>query len=474
MAGRFGDYEVLAELGRGGMGTVYKARQDSTGRVVAVKTLDMMMGMSQNARERFLNEARAMAKLRHRNIVTVYEVGEAKGVPFLVMEYVEGKPLSEIIKRKLPGDRRVVTWMIKIAEAVQHAHEHGIIHRDLKPGNVMIDAQGEPVVMDFGLAKDLVANAQLTMTDEIVGTPSYMSPEQVKGAPVDARSDVFSLGSLLYSLLTGEPPFRGPAASVMFQVAEKDPEPPSRLDPDVWPDLEIICLKAMRKLPEERYPTAEALAEDLRAFLGEEPVRARPEGVLTMAFRLCCREKKKAAVGLGCGLAIIITAILLSLGSRKPAGAGGDRLLPGQRFEEAADAYQKVAADAARQDMAKRLLDLRTKGAGTLAGGKRIPVVLRSGARATVCSMDRTATVLADAAGMVAAHAWESLDKNDVYAIYKACVENPTAQDRLGLGALCLVLGMKTEAGREFTEAERLDPATKSVADSLTALQLAR
>jgi len=310
MAAKFGQYDIIEKLGEGGMGTVHKARYVPSGRIVALKRLTGFGAFSKDARERFMVEARAMARLRHRNIVAVHEVDQVQSVPFFAMDYVNGRSLLDIIREEVPDERRAARWMAKIALAVDHAHNRGIIHRDLKPANVIIDADDEPVVMDFGLAKDILTDIKLTAADEIVGTPSYMSPEQVNGQPLDARSDVFALGAILYSLLTAEAPFKGPISVVMFKVAHKDPEAPSQINADVSPAMETICLKAMRKAPEDRYESAAAMAEDLGAFLTETRIKARPESRVASMFRAIGRRKPALVSALLCALLGIGGALL--------------------------------------------------------------------------------------------------------------------------------------------------------------------
>ena len=272
----FGDYEILAKIGQGGMGAVYKARHATSGRTVALKVISSAAVLSETSRARFLAEARSMARFRHSNIVTLYEVSEVNRTPFLAMEFIEGRPLSEILAERIPDTRPVTTWMLTITNALAHAHAAGIIHRDLKPSNVMINHRGEAVVMDFGIAKDVGADMGMTATGQIIGTPAFMAPEQCEGKPVDFRSDVFSLGGILYMLLTGRPPFTGPSsAAIMLKVIEEDPDPPSRLLPAVNKTLEAICLKALRKDPAERYQSAEAMCADLSAFMVGSGVMAR-------------------------------------------------------------------------------------------------------------------------------------------------------------------------------------------------------
>jgi len=314
MPTKFGRYDVVKKLGQGGMGAVYMARNRTSGRTTALRVMTYGHGLSPQRRERFVREAQAMAKLRHRNIVSIHEVSEASGVPYIAMDYVDGRSLTEALKEGIPSQERALVWMTKIVSAVAHAHRRGIIHRDLKPSNVLIDEEGEPMVVDFGLAKDLLSELRLTTTGQIIGTPHYMSPEQVRGSRLDARSDVFALGGILYALLTGHPPFSGDTtAVVMGKVLRDDPEPPSQLNPEVNRDLETICLKAMRKDPEGRYQTAEAMLEDLNAFLTGLRIKAKPETRGPRLLRGLGRRKARTAAVLLCTAIVIVasTAVLL-------------------------------------------------------------------------------------------------------------------------------------------------------------------
>jgi len=322
MPSMFGQYEILEKLGQGGMGTVYKARQSATGRIVALKILHLAESMSDRSRTRFLQEARAMARLRHRNIVSAYEVDEARGSPYIAMELIEGRSLSDLVKKSPPPERKAAAWLLKIASAVQHAHEAGIIHRDLKPGNIIIDRHDEPMVMDFGLAKDLVADTELTMTGDLVGTPAYMSPEQVQGRPIDARADVFALGAIMYTVLTGKLPFEGSRASVLFQVANRDPVDPCQVTPKLSKDLETICLTAMRKTPKERYQSAGEMAADLSAFMTRTSIKARPEPKCRKFLRRGGMKRLVAGSAL-LALIVLVLVLLPRLASRVPTSPGG-------------------------------------------------------------------------------------------------------------------------------------------------------
>lgn len=311
---RLGDYELLEEVARGGMGVVYKARQTSLDRIVAVKMIrDSALARPEDV-ARFQSEAAAAARLRHPNIVAIHEVGQHAGRHFFSMDYIEGSSLAEIARESPLAQSAAAALVITIAEAVQAAHDHGILHRDLKPSNVLIDAQGQPHVTDFGLAKRLEGDSQLTGSEQILGTPAYMPPEQARGVhqQIGLPSDVYALGAILYELLTGQPPFRGdsPVATIR-QVLESEPVSPRRLNPAVSRDLETICLKCLEKEPGRRYPTARALVDELDRFVRGMPIQARPLGFQARAWRWCRRNPAPA-------LALLL---LLALAVGGPAAA---------------------------------------------------------------------------------------------------------------------------------------------------------
>ena len=275
----FGDYELVEEIARGGMGVVYKARQVSLNRIVALKMILAGDFSSAVTVQRFQTEAEAAARLAHPNIVPIYEIGTHEGQHYFSMRFVEGGTLTQALAGKKFESRRAAELMVKVARAVHHAHQHGILHRDLKPGNILLDPAGEPLVADFGLAKILEHDSALTQSAMVMGTPSYMAPEQAAGhtKQLSTVADVYSLGAVLYELLTGRAPFRGPTPTeTMRQVMEVDPERPRHLNSAVDRDLETICLKCLEKDPQRRYGSAEALAEDLERWLRGEPVLARP------------------------------------------------------------------------------------------------------------------------------------------------------------------------------------------------------
>jgi serine/threonine protein kinase len=301
----FGDYELLAEIGRGGMGVVYRARQISLGRIVALKVLLRGEHASSGDIARFLHEAAAAAALDHPHITPVYEVGEQEGQPYFSMKYVEGTTLSRRLLDGPIGPREAAALLAPVCRAVAAAHAGGILHRDLKPSNILIDRDGVPLITDFGLAKRTSDGgdrdegmASLTQTGAILGTPSYMAPEQAAGrrGAVGVTTDVYSLGAILYQMLTGRPPFQAatPFDTVML-VLEQDPLPPRLLNPQADPDLEMIALKCLQKPQELRYQSAAALADDLEAFLANEPISARLTNLSGIISRML-RETHHAAV----------------------------------------------------------------------------------------------------------------------------------------------------------------------------------
>jgi WD40 repeat protein len=304
---RLADYELLAEIGRGGMGVVFKARHVRLNRVVALKMILGGMLARADDLQRFDTEAAAAAQLQHPGIVALYEVGCHQGQPYFSMEYVAGSSLAQrVVPGPLPG-RQAATYLEKTARAVHYAHGRGILHRDLKPANVLLDESDQPKITDFGLAKVLQMDSGQTRTGAVIGTPSYMAPEQAAARKdLGPACDVYGLGAVLYELLTARPPFRGESAlATLSLVADADPVPPRLLNPKAEPDLETICLKCLEKEPARRYPTAQALADDLRRFLGGEPITARRVGVAGRAVKWCRRKPAAAAL-----LAVSAAALL--------------------------------------------------------------------------------------------------------------------------------------------------------------------
>ncbi len=310
---RIPGYEVEAVLGRGGMGVVYKARHLRLKRPVAVKMLLAGAYADPQERARFQREAEAIAGLRHANVVQVYDVGDHEGRPYFTMEFVEGGGLDQKLAGTPQPAREAAALVATLAEAVEVAHQGGIVHRDLKPANVLLTADGTPKISDFGLARRLEGEAGLTQSGVIVGTPSYMAPEQAQGKTLamGPAVDVYALGAILYEMLTGRPPFRGETASdTVFQVIYQEPVSPSRWNAKVPRDLETICLKCLHKDPQRRYVSAAALGEDLRRFLQGEAIAARPEGWRERLVRWLRRRPALVVAVMG----ILLLAVTLSGG----------------------------------------------------------------------------------------------------------------------------------------------------------------
>jgi tetratricopeptide (TPR) repeat protein/predicted Ser/Thr protein kinase len=304
----FGDYELLEEIARGGMGVVYRARQKSLDRIVAVKLLLSGSLSGDDLIRRFKMEAVSAGSLHHPNIVAIHEVGIHDGQHFLVMDFVSGPNLSDLVRdQPLPGER-AATYVKTIAEAIHSAHEKGVLHRDLKPSNVLIDENDEPRVSDFGLARQIDGDSSLTLSGQMLGSPNYMPPEQAAALhqKVGRWSDVYGLGAILYHLLTGRPPFQGATISdTVHQVLNNEATSPRLVNPDVPVDLETICLKCLEKDPEQRYQTAEELAAELGRFLRDEPIEAVPVRGLERLARWCGRNPVVASLA----AAVVVTAL---------------------------------------------------------------------------------------------------------------------------------------------------------------------
>jgi len=309
----FGDYELLEEIAQGGMGVVYKARQLTVNRLVALKMIRPGELISPSAVQRFRNETEAAARLDHPNIVPIYEVGDHDGSPYFSMRLFEAGNLAQALGDRLWPLRPTAELMLKAARAVHYAHQHGILHRDLKPANLLLDARGDPHVTDFGLAKLTEKDVTLTQSQMILGTPAYMAPEQAAGQAkqLTTAADVYGLGAILYRMLTGQPPFDGDnQMELLRRVQEEDPVRPDQLNSKVDRDLQTICLKCLEKAPDRRYSSAEAMAEDLAHWLAGEPIAARPVSARERFWRWC--RRKPVVAGL------IGTVLIISV-----AGSGG-------------------------------------------------------------------------------------------------------------------------------------------------------
>ncbi|MBI2920105.1 MAG: protein kinase [Planctomycetes bacterium] len=379
-----GKYEIIGEIGRGGMGVVYKARHPGLDRVVAVKTL-LSPGSPEHL-ERFQREARSAARMgKHPNLVQVHDVGEEGGIFYFTMEFVEGRGFDREIHEEKPPPRRVAQVVEQVARGLAHAHAEGVVHRDLKPSNVLIDATGRPLLTDFGLAKEVGAGSSVSVAGQVLGTPAYMSPEQAEGKleQVHERSDVYGLGTVLYEGLTRKPPFEGQGnIEILRKVTGQEPVAPSRLATGIPRDLEVICLKCLSKRAEDRYESAAALADDLQRFLDNEPILARP---IPWTVRLARRARKNVPiVVLGAtAAALLVTGSLVTL-----------RLVR-EREDKQREKARLEAATAAAEAKRARVEEAVRGARGALEKGERAlrpDVVALSGQAADRAVFDAAAT----------------------------------------------------------------------------------
>jgi serine/threonine protein kinase len=368
-------YQVLGVLGRGGMGVVYKAHHLALDRTVALKVILGGDHASGEQRARFVTEAQAVAHLLHPNIVQIYEIGETQGLPYFSLEYVDGGSLDQEV-RGVPQDPRWSAALVEtIARAMHAAHQSAIIHRDLKPSNILLTRDGMPKITDFGLAKRLESDSGQTRTGSVMGTPSYMAPEQAWGrnSEVGPHADLYSIGAILYTLITGRPPFQGTSAlETLEQVRTQEPIPPSRLQPKLQRDLETICLKCLQKEAEKRYESAEDLADDLRRFLHGEPIQARPISAPERLWRLARRNPRVA------GLAASVLFLLVAVASISSTYAAilsrkNEELRLISESEKDARLKAEASVKEAFQQNGSNLETLRTLGRLALEDLKAVP-----------------------------------------------------------------------------------------------------
>jgi serine/threonine protein kinase/Tfp pilus assembly protein PilF len=352
-----GDYELLKEIGRGGQGVVYRARQKSLNRTVALKVIGLGRWATTPHLKRFRHEAEAAASLEHPQIVPIYEIGESDGSCYFSMKFIEGGQLDEVVRQKAMSTRRAAELLVKIARTVHFAHEHGILHRDIKPGNILLDRHGEPHLTDFGLARLIEQESTVTNSFDVLGTPSYMSPEQAAGhaKELTPAADVYALGAVFYQMLTGEPPFAGGTTyETIRMVLETEPRNPRLRNPKVNVDLATICLKCLEKDPKKRYTTALELAEDLEHWLRHEPIRARRTGFFTHGRKWLQRNPTTAiSVASLAGLVAAVGVIILKSDLFRPPPTTGIAVLPFENLSE--DKGNAYFAEAIQDEILTRL-----------------------------------------------------------------------------------------------------------------------
>lgn len=335
-----GRYQVLRMLGKGGMGVVYKVLDEKIQRVVALKLLSAKDKCTLEAIQRFVSEARSMARLRHKNIVRVYDNGIHEGLPYFTMDFVEGKELQKCLDNIKP--RTAMRWIVSVCEAVHYFHQLGLIHRDLKPSNIMIGDSGEPVLMDFGIARDETSRSVLTAAGQSIGTPAYMAPEQARGIvdKIDQGTDVYGLGAILYEMLTRRPPFIGAPMQVLYKVCNEDPPSVLSINPQVPKDIVTIVDKAMAKEKIFRYDTAEEMASDIRRYLEGLRIHAQPPSLAMRMLRKLRQNRTYAYLGLACSVLLIFLTSMLWYSHHQAAVGRANKIR--QNLEEAA-AFMKNA-----------------------------------------------------------------------------------------------------------------------------------
>jgi TolB-like protein/Tfp pilus assembly protein PilF/predicted Ser/Thr protein kinase len=352
-----GDYELLEEIGRGGQAVVYRARQKSLNRIVALKVIGFGHWETTPHLKRFRHEAEAAASLEHPQIVPIYEIGESDGSCYFSMKFVEGGQLAEVLKRESMSTQRAAELLAKIARTVHFAHQHGILHRDIKPGNILLDRQGEPHLTDFGLARLLEQESTITHSSDVLGTPSYMSPEQAAGRTKEltAATDVYSLGAVFYQMLTGEPPFAGETTYETIRlVLESEPRNPRLRNTKIDRELSTICLKCLEKDPKRRYSSALALAEDLEHWLKHEPIQARRTGVIARGKKWLQRNPTAAGiVALSLALIAAVGVIVWKTDLFRRPPTAGIAVLPFENLSN--DREDTSFADGIQDDLLTKL-----------------------------------------------------------------------------------------------------------------------
>lgn len=353
----FGDYEVQEEIGRGGQGVVYRARQKSLNRTVALKIIGFGHWATEAHLKRFRREAEAAARLEHPGIVPIHEVGERDGSCYFSMKFVEGGQLDQVVGREPMSPRSAVELIAKVVRTVHYAHEHGILHRDIKPGNILLDAKGEPHLTDFGLARLVETESTVTHTLEVLGTPSYMAPEQAVGnnSALTAATDVYALGAVLYQLLTGHLPFAGGTTYETIKLLlDTEPRQPRAWNPKIDHDLSTICLKCLEKDPQRRYSSALALAEDLGRWLKHEPIVARHAGIITRGKKWARRNPTSAVLAASsAALAVAVGWIVWNSKLTQSPITTGIAVLPFENLSE--DKEHVFFADGVQDDILTKL-----------------------------------------------------------------------------------------------------------------------
>ena len=359
MLGELGDYELLEEAGRGGQGVVFRARQKSLNRTVALKVIGLGWWATKAHIKRFRVEAEAAASLDHPGIVPIYEIGECDGACYFSMKFVEGGQLDEVVEREPISIGRSIELVARLARTVHYTHEHGVLHRDIKPGNILLDAQGEPLLTDFGLARLVESESTVTRTLEVMGTPAYMAPEQAAGetAKLTKATDIYGLGAVLYRLLTGHPPFVGGTSYETIRLLlETEPRQPRLWNPKIDRELSTICLKCLEKDPQKRYSSALVLAEDLEHWLKHEPIQAKRSGFFTHA-RKWVRRKPAIAALIVSLIALAATSwIALKTELIPPLVTNGIAVLPFENLSH--DPNNEYFAEGIQEEILTRLVSI--------------------------------------------------------------------------------------------------------------------